>query len=172
MQRLRSLLIIGTVGILLSACGSAPAPKRQAVAKSSADIVASIRAAGRQDNSAVEVAPLRDPTVQHLTDKAHAEESSGQFKQAAADVDQALKVTPKSPDLLQYRAELAVRLHDYTAATRLAAQSFQLGPRLGSLCARNWQTIVEMRRLSGDQASTASASKQRDKCHVAGQIRM
>ena len=172
MHRLRRLLVIGATSTLLSACATAPVPRSQPVAKSSADIVASIRAVGRQDKSAVEVAPLRDPTVQHLTDKAYAEEASGQFQQAAKDVDHALKFTPKSPDLLQYRAELAVRLHDYDAAVRLAEQSYQLGPRVGSLCARNWQTIVEMRKLSGDQAAVVSARTQRDKCRVEGPVRM
>ena len=70
---------------------------------------------------------------------------------AAAKLDQAIKLNPESPDLLQDRAEMAIRLKDYAAAEQLAHQSWSLGPKLGPLCARNWQTIVEMRLQARDR---------------------
>lgn len=171
MNRLRlSVTLLASI-FLLAACSHvfvrASRPTRP-----SRDIVASIRAAGTQDKSAIEVQPLRDPAVQQLTDAAHADEAAGHYRQAANSIDEALKLTPKSPDLLQYRAELAVWLHDYVGAVRYANQSFLLGPRLGSLCKRNWQTILEIRQVSGDEAGAKSARAQRDKCQVNGPVRM
>lgn len=56
-----------------------------------------------------------------------------------------MKLAPDSPDLLQDRAEVAVRLKNFSDAEKLARQSWSLGPKLGTLCARNWQTMVEVR---------------------------
>lgn len=157
--------------LLLAACSPPGAPAPQA-SRPSYDVVAAIRAAGQQDKSAIEVAPLRDPAVQHLVDAAHAAEAARNYKDAAGKLDQALKLAPHSPDLLQDRAELAVRLGDYADAERLARESFATGPKLGSLCARNWQTVVEMRKLAGDQASVASARHALAQCQVDGPVRM
>jgi tetratricopeptide (TPR) repeat protein len=170
MYTLRPLLPALAVG-LLAACSqpSAPAPR---ASKPAYDVVAVIRAAGQQDRSSIEVAPLRDPAVQHLLDAAHADEAARRYRDAADKLDQAVKQSPQSPDLLQDRAELAVRLGDYAAAERMARRSFAMGPKLGSLCARNWQTVIEMRKIAGDAASVASAKKSLAQCHVAGPVRM
>lgn len=156
---------------LLAACGQ-PSPATQATRPPDRDLVAAIRAAGEQDNSVVQVAPLRDPAVQTLLDAAHADEQAGRYADAAAKADQALKLAPEAPDILQYRAELAVRLKDYTDAERLAQRSFELGPKLGALCARNWQTLVELREVANDQNGATAAKRARADCHVDGPVRM
>lgn len=160
---------------MLAGCGQRSGATRHAHAmsqRSDQEIVTRIRVAGHRDKSAIEVAPLRDPAVLQLTDQAYAAEAAGRYQDAANTIDQALKITPKAPELLQYRAELAIRLHEYKAAVDLANQSFLLGPRMGSLCARNWQTIVEMREHSGHTDAAASARKQLARCQVDGPIRM
>ena len=57
---------------------------------------------------------------------------------------------------------------DFGTAERLAHRSWSLGPKLGPLCARNWQTVVEMRLQFRDQAGAASARKWVAQCHKAG----
>lgn len=128
------------------------------------DMVASIHAAAASDNSVINVTPLRDPGTSLLQDAARRDEQSGQYEAAAAKLDQAIKQQPHSPELLQQRAEIAVQLKDYATAERLAHQSWSIGPKLGPLCARNWQTIVEMRRQAGNAAGVAEASKQVKAC--------
>lgn len=132
------------------------------------DQVAAIRAAGDREKSIIDVNPLRDPGITSLQDAAQRDEQAGKYADAAAKLDQALKLNPDSPDLLQERAEMAVRLKDFSAAEKLAHKSWSLGPRLGPLCARNWQTIVEMRLQARDANGAATARKWVGQCHKAG----
>lgn len=155
---------------LLAGCGmfaTTPPPPARAAAPGY-DLVASIRAAGEREKSIIDVTPLRDPSVTALQDAAQHDEQIGKYSEAAAQLDQAIKLSPTSPDLLQERAEVAVRLRDFAAAEKLAHQSWSLGPKLGPLCARNWQTIAEMRLQAHDQAGATTARNWVQQCHKAG----
>lgn len=132
------------------------------------DMIGAIRAAGDREKSIIDVNPLRDPGVTLLQDEAGNDEHAGRYADAAVKLDRALKLSPDSPDLLQDRAEIAIRLKDFATAERLAHQSWSLGPRLGPLCARNWQTIVEMRLQARDEAGADTARKWVQQCHKAG----
>ena len=159
-----------TLAILLAGCGMfshqpEPAP---AAAAPSRDLVAAIRAAGAEDNSIIAVNPLRDPAVVVLVDTAQRAEQAGNYVVAASELDQALTITPDAPDLLQDRAEIAVRLKDFVNAERMAHKSWSLGPRLGSLCARNWQTVVEIRQQADDKSGTEAAKKGVAQCRKPG----
>lgn len=132
------------------------------------DPVAAIRAAGAHDDSVVEVKPLRDPAVDALMAEAQQNERSGNYAAATAAVDKALQISPDAPDLLQERAELAIRLKDFAGAEKLAHKSWSLGPRVGPLCARNWQTIVEARLQANDKLGANTARKWVQQCHKAG----
>lgn len=166
----KRILLLPLLLLLVSVAGcslfSRKAPE-QKPAPSSRDMVAAIRAAGAEDNSVIEVKPLRDPAVATLVDAAQQDEQTGDYTEAAEKLDQALQIAPDSPDLLQDRAELAVRLGDFTRAEQLARKSWSLGPRLGSLCARNWQTIVETHLRADDQAGADAARKWVQQCHKA-----
>jgi predicted Zn-dependent protease len=154
---------------LVAAC-SQPSPPSQSTrpTRQAYDLVASVRAAGAAEKSAIEVAPLRDPGVQGLQDSAMDDDRAGRYDDAAAKLDQALKLAPQSPDLMQDRAEIAIRTKNYPLAEKLARESFQIGPKSGSLCARNWQTIVEMRLQADDNAGASAAKQDLAKCHISG----
>lgn len=169
--RPQSLLRLSTLSatLLLAGCFSAAQPPASAPPpRPNYDVVAAIRAAGDREKSIIDVSPLRDPSVTAWQDAAQADERAGRYADAAIKLDQALKLSPESPDLLQERAEVAVRLRDFATAERLAHQSWALGPKLGPLCARNWQTVVEMRLQAGDSAGATSARKWVQTCHKAG----
>ena len=167
----RSLRLLMPVSVmLLGGCalfGTSPPPAARP-ARPNYDLVAAIRAAGNREKSIIDVSPLRDPAVTALQDGAHADERAGRYPDAAAKLDHALKLSPESPDLLQDRAEIAVRMRDFPMAEKLAHQSWSLGPKLGPLCARNWQTVAEMRLQANDSAGAASARKWVQSCHKAG----
>jgi tetratricopeptide (TPR) repeat protein len=155
---------------LLGGCSlfeSAPTPVKQTVVPGH-DMIGAIRAAGDREKSVIDVNPLRDPGVAVLQDMAKNDEQAGRYADAAGKLDQALKLKPDSPDMLQDRAEVAIRLKDFATAERLAHQSWSLGPKLGPLCARNWQTIVEMRLQAGDASGADTARKGVQECHKAG----
>ncbi|WP_049621635.1 tetratricopeptide repeat protein [Frateuria defendens] len=153
---------------VLAACVPPAPPVPTRPSRPSYDLVAAIRTAGDHEKSVIDVNPLRDPGVAGLQDAAQADERAGRYADAAARLDQAIKLSPDSPDLLQDRAEIAVRLKDYGSAEKLAHRSWELGPKLGPLCARNWQTIVEMRLEADDAAGAASARKWVAQCHKEG----
>jgi hypothetical protein len=168
------LLIAGAMALALVACssGAPPAAKGRASAKSDvASMVASVRAAGVNGNE-LEVQPLRDPQVEDLRLQAEAQEARRQVKQANATLDRALVLTPGDPDLLQWKAELALLGRSWVAAEQLASDSFQKGPKLGGLCRRNWTTIAYARQGRGDAAGAAVARGQVDSCTVAPPVRM
>lgn len=167
----RNLLLPLTVASLLAGCSLfavAPPAAPPLAPLPAYDQVAAIRAAGARDKSVIDVNPLADPGVSALRDAATRDEQAGKYSDAAGKLDQALKLTPDSPELLQQRAEIAVRLKEFSAAERLAHRSWSLGPKLGPLCARNWQTIVEMRLQARDKAGAASARKWVSQCHKPG----
>ncbi|MEO6799108.1 MAG: tetratricopeptide repeat protein [Rhodanobacter sp.] len=172
LKHLLSLPLLLAV-FLVAGCSlfSRTTPKEQTVPSSPGitrqDMVAAIRAAGADDNSVIDVKPLRDPAVAALVDASQQDDQSGKYVDAAGKLDQALKITPESPDLLQDRAELAVRLGDFVSAEKLAHQSWSLGPRLGPLCARNWQTIVEVRLQASDPTGASAARKWVQQCRKA-----
>jgi hypothetical protein len=159
---------VALTSILLAACAQpAPeAPKPQG--KSNAMMVADIQAAGERDKSVINVHPLVDPGITALQDAARNDERNGQYDAAAAKLDQALKRSPDSPDVLQDRAELAIYMGNYDLAEKLAHQSWSLGSKQGPLCARNWQTVVEMRMHASDAAGAASANKGVEECREPG----
>ncbi|HET9835368.1 MAG TPA: tetratricopeptide repeat protein [Rhodanobacteraceae bacterium] len=157
---------------LLASCSQPPGSVQQAMRAPDHDLVAAIRAAGAHDTSVVEIAPLRNTSIDGFLDAAHAAERAGDIRQAIAKTDAALSLAPDAPDILQYRAELAVRAKDYDDAEMDARRSYELGPKLGGLCARNWQTVLEIEQVQGHAAAAETARVSRERCHVDGPVRM
>jgi tetratricopeptide (TPR) repeat protein len=166
MHRLRFCALAAVT--LVAACSQPAPPQATRPSQPTYDIVAQIRAAGEREKSAIEVAPLRDPGVKGLEQAAQTDERAGRYDDADAKLVQALKLAPEAPELIQDRAEIAVRKQDYASAEKLARQSFDMGPKSGSLCARNWQTIYEMRMQANDQPGAMTARTELGKCHIAG----
>jgi predicted Zn-dependent protease len=131
-------------------------------------MVAEIQAAGASDKSVINVHPLVDPGTTSLQEAARNDERNGQYDAAAAKLDMALKRSPNSPAVLQDRAELAIYMGNYEMAEQLAHQSWSLGSKQGPLCARNWQTIAEMRQRVDDTAGATAASKSVGDCREPG----
>jgi hypothetical protein len=164
----RTLILPAAAAALLAACAQPVPEAPKPSVKSNAAMVADIQAAGERDKSVINVHPLVDPGISALQDGARNDERNGQYDAAAAKLDMALKRSPESPDVLQDRAELAIYMSNYDLAEKLAQQSWSLGSKQGPLCARNWQTILEMRLHANDQAGVASASKSVNDCREAG----
>jgi tetratricopeptide (TPR) repeat protein len=160
--------------LVLAGCSEPVPPVKTAAkpdARAQADattiaIVAGIRAAGTQFESSVEVKPLRDPAVEGLLKQAHDLEAQQQIAQALDTVAKALKIAPNAPDILQYEAELQIQAHDWKQANALAQKSWELGPKVGALCARNQQTLLETRKALGEATNAEVAKQQLSGCRV------
>src|SRR4051794_21418526 len=124
MYRLRFFAIAAVA--LAAGCSQPAPPQATRPSKPAYDIVAQIRAAGEREKSAIEVAPLRDPGVQGLEKAAQADERAGRYPDADAKLVQALKLAPEAPELIQDRAEVAVRMQEFALAEKLAKQSYEM----------------------------------------------
>lgn len=154
------------VAALMAGCGGGGGGDGKKGVRPDRDVVLAIRQAGQTTGSSVEVQPLRDPAVDGFLKQAADLEAALNFIDALTAVDRALKLAPDAPEILQLKAELLIGLRRYADAEALARRSFELGPRLGSLCARNWQTVAETRRALKDEASAESAKAQAAACRV------
>ncbi|GAB2490670.1 tetratricopeptide repeat protein [Arenimonas alkanexedens] len=165
------------LALFLAGCGNSggnaatTAPSRAKAKLDLVALVASVREVGVQGVE-LEVQPLRDPQVDDLRQQAETQEAAGDLTDAVATLDQALALVPGDPDLLQWKAELALLRRAWVEAERLANQSYESGPRLGGLCRRNWTTIQHARRLGGDADGSEVARRQVDACTVAPPVRM
>lgn len=142
LYRLTALL-----AVTLAGCAQPP-PKQPPPDTTGA--VAAIRALGAHFQSTVYVNPLRDPAVDGLLEKAHKLEAQRQPTLALAEVYKALKIAPRAPDIRQYAAELNVEAGNWKYAAELAQQSYDLGAKVGGLCARNLETIARALTVEGD----------------------
>jgi len=171
-MQIRNIVYFVAAGaIALAGCGQPSAPARNAQKPDRPVLdpqtsVAGIRAAGAQFESAVEVHPLRDPAVEGLLKQAHEAEAQAQPAQALSDVRKALAIAPNSPDLLQYQAELLIETGDWQQGAASAQKSYEIGPKVGALCARNLETLVQARSTLGDDSGAAQAREQAAGCKV------
>jgi tetratricopeptide (TPR) repeat protein len=170
-MNLRLTLLAAALAIAGCAQPEQKSPEPKPVVDTAAAVRA-IRAAGDGLDSAVQVQPLRDAAIDGFIKKAHDAEAAHDYATATAAADSALKLAPDAPDLLQYRAELDIARSEWAQAEQLALKSFALGPKLGSLCARNWQTVVEARTALSDAATVAQAQQRLKECRVAPRLRM
>ena len=170
MKTCLKLVYIAAIGttVLFAACSQPPAPPAKVVPvkPDTSSALTNIRNAGNGFDSSVEVHPLRDPSVDGL--QAQARQLEGQQKPAEAldKVAAALKIAPNAPDLLQYQAELYVETNQWKAAADAAQRSYDLGPKVGALCAKNLQTVVEAGNALSDGALMARAKEKISGCKV------
>jgi len=173
----RFLLLAAASVLALSACTQPSAPSQASTKPAPApdhDAVGAIRAAGMSmgKDSSVQVQPLRDPAIEGYLNQAHAAETAKNFDAAAIATASALKLAPDAPDILQYQAEVEILRGHWKEAEAVAIKSFTLGPKVGSLCARNWQTVVEARLAMNDAPTVAQAKQRLKECRVAPPVRM
>ena len=173
--RFLSATLIAASVLAFSACTQPSAPSKAATKPPVTldhDPVGAIRAAGMGMDSSVQIQPLRDPAIEGYLAQAHVAETAKNYDAAAAATANALKLAPDAPDILQYQAEIEALRGNWKEAEALAIKSYTLGPKVGSLCARNWQTVVEARIAFNDPTTQAQAKQRIKECRVAPPVRM
>ena len=53
---------------------------------------------------------------------------------------------------------------DYEQALHFASRSYDIGPRVGEICSRNWRTISVAREYLGDTAGSIEAERKASAC--------
>lgn len=166
-----AVLVLALAGCAHTGESDAPTEARLPLPQPTA-AVATIRAAGDKLDSAVQVQPLRDAAIDGALARARSAEAAARYDEAVSEADKALALDPTAPDILQYRAELEVLRGRWTEAEKFALDSFEHGPRVGSLCARNWQTVIEARTAMNDAHTAGQAGNRLKQCRVAPRVRM
>lgn len=146
--------------VLLGACaGSPPAP-----VEDRSEVEREVREPAQEESAGVQVFPLQNPAVKTLLAEAGEAENQGRYDDAALLLERALRIQPRDPELLQQMAEVQLRKRDYEQALNFAVRSYDSGPRVGEICARNWRTISVAREHLGDSNGSREAGNRASDC--------
>ena len=162
--RLWCLSLIISVFVLLTGCSSQPGVD---ISDRSINVDKDVRAAASEDGQGLQIKPLQSPGVQDLLADAEVAEQAGEYRVATVLVERAMRMQPEDPEILQRMAELKLAAEDFEQALNYAARSYDLGPRIGELCSRNWHTIAVARTQLDDQPGAATARQRAGECSPA-----
>lgn len=155
----RIKLIGISIALLLTAC-STPPPKPAG----GDEVNTRVRAPASQDSAGVQVYSFQNPAVKQLTAQAELAEDSGNLDQASAYLERALRIEPRDPQVLQHMAEIKLQKEDYQQALNFAVRSYDIGPRVGEICSRNWRTISVAREHLNDASGASDAQERATQC--------
>lgn len=170
-----AIVIIGVFG-----CAANPAPESashpspaNAAWVDPVDILARIHGQAQTlGTESIDVVPLRDAEREHWLQQLRERAQSNDIDGARNTVASALSVNPDDPELLQEAAELALLARDWEQAIALAGKSYELGPRLGLLCRRNWLTVAAARDALADHERSQTARERLAICSPPPPVRM
>jgi len=126
--------------------------------------VTAMRTQARRESTALDVQPLHTPGISALLKRIDALEAVGDLYAADRELGRALEYAPQDPLLIQRQAELRLQQGEDRQAIALAQHSFDLGPRAGPLCARNFLTIAMASKRLGLRQQRAQADRARTDC--------
>lgn len=158
MTGIRLFFVFTTAAFIASCAAGRPAPVEER------EVTQRVRAPARQDSAGVQVFPLQNPAVVQLTDEARRAEHAGDFEQAAVLLERALRIQPRDPELMQHMAEVQLQKRDWEQALNFAIRSYDTGPRVGEICARNWRTISVAREHLKDLPGSREAEQRAGQC--------
>jgi len=159
---------------LLAACRGTPEPRPEepVVEPAGPSLIDQVRSAVAAQEGGFEVQPLREPAVEDLRQQVLQAEAAGDHVAALERLDQALVIVPGDPELRQWRAEVLLAKGLLDDAELAAAEAFELGPRVGSLCLRSWHTVRVAREARGNTEAAQVAEGMLDRCRVEPPPRM
>jgi len=148
------------IPLLLAACSTQPPvpPVKDR------EIDTRVRAPASEDSAGVQVYSLQNPAVKQLTAQAKLAEQAGELDQAGGYLERALRIEPRDPQLLQHMAEIKLQKEDYQQALNFAVRSYDIGPRVGEICSRNWRTISVAREHLNDHNGASDAETRAARC--------
>jgi len=159
LERKIKFLLVAVLAVMLPACASnVPAPS------TGREVESRVREPASQDSEGVQVFPLQNPAVKELMADAGNAETTGDYNQASVLLERALRIQPRNPEILQQMAEVQLQKQDYEQALNFAVRSYDIGPRVGEICARNWRTISVAREHLGDRNGSVQAEQRASTC--------
>ncbi len=158
--KVRQTLVLAIAVLLAGCAGQPPAPVEDR------GVEREVRAPAAEEATGLQVYPLRNPAVGELTAAAEQAEAEDDLARAATLLERALRIEPRDPEVLQHMAEIRLAQGDWEQAESHASRSFDVGPRVGELCQRNWRTMALAReRLDRHDAAFQARERLQD-CQV------
>ncbi len=153
--------VLMAVAVQLVACSSQqPVP----IQERSVDIEQEVRQPAEVEGAGLQVRPLQNPGVRELLTQADQAEQQGDLNQAGIFLERALRIQPRDPELLQRIAEIKLQQSNYEQSLNYASRSYDVGPKVGELCSRNWRTISVSRDQLDDPAGAEDARQRSVAC--------
>jgi tetratricopeptide (TPR) repeat protein len=159
-RSIQSLAVLGLVALLAACATQPPAPTEDR------SVAEQVRAPAAEQTRGLQVYPLRNPAVTELSEAALAAEQQGDLDQAALLLERALRIQPRDPELLQHMAEIRLERGEWEQAESFAARSFDVGPRVGEICQRNWRTMALARERLQRFDDAANARERLQSCQI------
>lgn len=157
--RFKAFVLTASAAALLAAC----APWQPTL--DDPEIAEQVRAPeGGEESRGLQVYPLRNPAVRELERAADAARADGDVERAEALLERALRIEGRDPELLQRMAELQLSRGRWEQAESYAMRSWELGPQVGEICRRNWQTMALARERAGEVIAAAQARERVEIC--------
>jgi len=157
--RLHVVFRCTSLTLILSACAvQSPAPV------DGREVESRVRVPASQESEGVQVFPLQNSAVKELLADAGEAEFAGDYDHATVLLERALRIQPRDPEILQQMAEVLLQKQDYEQALNFAVRSYEIGPRVGEICDRNWRTISVARDHLGDRNGSVQAEQRASNC--------
>ncbi|GAB4200528.1 MAG: hypothetical protein Tsb002_36690 [Wenzhouxiangellaceae bacterium] len=154
--------LAGAAALLLGACATQePAPVDE---RSLYNVDEQVREQARVDGAGLQVYPLQNPGVRDLLEQAKNAERDGDLERSATLLERALRIQPRDPEILQHMAEVQLARQQFEQALSFASRSFDVGPKVGELCARNWRTVSIAREHLGNSQGAEEAESRAQNC--------
>lgn len=99
------------------------------------------------------------PAVNALMEDAEAAAQGGQWDNAAATLERAIRIQPRNPILWSRLANTRLQQHQYQAAEDLAKKSNVFAAGDKELIQQNWRLIAQARREKGDSEGAKDAAE-------------
>lgn len=146
---------LALLSVLVVGCATqSPAPVDERIASEQ------VRAPAAAEARGLQVFALRNPAVAELSQAALQAEQANDLDRAAMLLERALRIEPRDPEVLQQMAEVRLDQGRWEQAENHARRSFDVGPRVGELCQRNWRTIaLSLERRQDLQAAEAARTR-------------
>lgn len=158
---LQKFALILAVVSLVAACAT-----RAPDSSEDRSVAERVRAPAPEEPRGLQVYPLRNPAVAELIEAAERAWKDDDLERATLLLERALRIEPRDPELLQHMADVKFASQDWEQAESYANRSFDVGPRVGELCRRNWRTIAVAREQLGYRQSALLARERLETCQV------
>ena len=147
------------IPLLLAACaGQPPVPVEDD------EVDTRVRTPASEDSAGVQVYSLQNPAVKELTAQAVVPSAPVSWTRPAVTLSGQCESNRGIRNCYNKWRKSSCKNQDYQQALNFAERSYDIGPRVGEICSRNWRTISVAREHLDDASGANDAEKRASRC--------